>query len=78
MEANFEFGAPIQIGRGRPKLIRDRSANTPGKNNLNLPEEKMTKEQLEQALETIGEDPNSTTINDNNGNNHNNIETEQI
>ena len=34
MEASFEFSYPIQIGRGRPKLFRDRSANTPGKNNL--------------------------------------------
>ena len=40
--------------------------------------EKMTEEQLEQALETIAEDPNNTTIFDNNGNNYDNIKTEQI
>ena len=38
----------------------------------------MTEEQLGQALETIGEDPNNTTIIDKNGNYHNNIKTEQI
>ena len=34
MEASFEFSSQIKIGRGRPKLIRDRSVN--GKNNLKL------------------------------------------
>ena len=38
----------------------------------------MTEEQLEQALETIAEDPNNTTIFDNNGNIYNNIKTEEI
>ena len=28
--ASFEFSYSIQIGRNRPKLIRDQSANTPG------------------------------------------------
>ena len=27
METSSEFSSPIQIGRGRPKLIRDRTAN---------------------------------------------------
>ena len=77
MEGSFEFSYPIQVGRGRTKLIQNRSARTPGKNNLKLHVEKMTEEQLEQALETIAEDPNKTTIFDNNGDNYNNI-TEQI
>ena len=38
----------------------------------------MSKEQLEQALETIAEDPKDTTIIDNNGNNHTNMNTKQI
>ena len=37
----------------------------------------MTEEQLEQALETIAEDANNTTIIDNNGNNHSNMKTKQ-
>ena len=74
MEASFEFSSPIQIGRGRLTLIRIRTANTPGKSNLKLHVERMSEEQLEQALETIAEDPNNTTIIDNiiDNNNHTN------
>ena len=80
MEASFEFSSPDQLSRGRPRLIRDRSTNTPGKNSLKLHVEKMTEEQLEQALETIV-DPNITTIIDNNGNpdndGNNNMKTDR-
>ena len=38
----------------------------------------MTEEQLEQALELIAKDPTNTIIIENNGNNQNNIKTEQI
>ena len=76
MEASFEFSSPDQIGRGRPRLIRDRSTITPGNNSLKLHVEKMTEEQLEQALETIV-DPYNTPIIDNNGNPNNNIKTDR-
>ena len=38
----------------------------------------MSKEQLEQAVETITEDQNNTIIIDNNDKNHTNINTQQI
>ena len=47
-------------------------------NNLKLHVDKMMERQLEQALETIVEDPNKTTIIDTNGNNHDNIKIELI
>ena len=57
-------------------LIRDRNTSTPGKKTWKLNVEKAKEEKLEQALETIAEDPNNTTIIDNNVNNHNNIKIE--
>ena len=68
MDASFDFTPPIPIGRSRPKLFRSRSPDSPGTNNLKLHVDKMTDQQLEQAIETINEDPITVTIVDNNGN----------
>ena len=57
-------------------MIRDGNTNTPGKNTWKLHVEKAKEKELEQALETIAENPNSTTVVVNNGNNHKNIKTE--
>ena len=77
METSFDFTPPIQIGRGRKKAIKER---TPGENNLKLHVDRMSEEQLEQAMEAIAENPTTITIVDNNGNenqnNQNQIKTE--
>ena len=73
VEANFEFTSPIQLGRGRKKP----SPSTPGRSNLRLHVDVMTEEQLEQAMQTIHENPTTTTIVDNTGN-QNKIKTNII
>ena len=78
MEASFELSSPIQLGLGRRKLIRNRNTNTPGENNLKIHVDNMTEEQLEQVLGTIPNGPNHTTIVDNNGIDHNNINTDVL
>ena len=75
MNASFVFNLPTPIGRGRPKLIRSRSLKLPGDSILKLHEDKMTKLQLEQVIETINEDPTTITTVDNNAN-ENQIKTE--
>ena len=60
MDEEFEFTPPTLIRRGGPK--------SPGAGNLKLHVENMNEQQLEQALETINENPTATTIIDNNGN----------
>ena len=65
MDTSFDFTPPIQIGRGRKKMTKEK---TPGKNNLKLHVDRMSEEQLEQAMEAIAEDPTTITIVDNNGN----------
>ena len=77
MDASFDFTPRIPIGRGRPKLFRSRSPNSPGTNNLKLHVDRMTDQQLEQAIETINEDPITVTIVDINGN-ENQIKSEII
>ena len=67
MDEEFEFTPPTPIRRGGPK--------SPGAGNLKLHVENMNEQQLEQALETINENPTTTTIIDNNGN-ENYIKTE--
>ena len=67
MEEEFEFTPPTPIRRGEPQ--------SPGAGNLKLHVENMNEQQLEQALETINENPTTTTIIDNNGN-ENYIKTE--
>ena len=69
METSFDFTPPIQIGRGRKKTIKEK---TPGENNLKLHVDRMSGEQLEQAMEAIAEDPTTITIVDNNGNENQN------
>ena len=69
METSFDFTPPIQIGRGRKKTIKEK---TPGENNLKLHVDRMSEEQLEQAIEAIVEDPTTITIVDNNGNENQN------
>ena len=71
VEANFEFTFPKQLGRGRKKP----SPTTPGRSNLRLHVDAMTEEQLEQAMQTINENPTTTKIVDNTGN-QNKIKTE--
>ena len=79
METSFDFTPPIQIGRGRKKTTKEK---TPGEKNLKLHVDRMSEEQLEQAMEAIAEDPTTITIVDNNGNenqnqnNQNQIKTE--
>ena len=54
---------------------------TTGENNLKLHMDRMSEEQLEQAMEAITEDPTTNTIVDNNGNenqNQNNQEPNTI
>ena len=52
---------------------------TPRRKNLKMHVENMNEGQLQQAMETIAEDPNNVTIIDNNGNENNyNIKTEMI
>ena len=74
VEANFEFPSPKQLGRGRKKP----SPSTPGRSNLRLHVDVMTEEQLEQAMQTINENPTTTTIVDNTGNQKINTETNII
>ena len=64
---------PTQIGRCRRKPSR--SPNSPGERNLNLHVDRMKEQQLEQAIETIKEDPTTVTLIDKNGN-ENQIKTE--
>ena len=78
LEARFEITSPIQIGRGRRKLIGNRNA-TPGGSNLQMHVENMNEEQLKQALEKKTDDPNKVTIIDNNCNeNKNNKKTDLL
>ena len=78
LEDSFDFAAPTQIGRGRAKT-QDKKAKIPGEGNLKMHVGNMNVEQLQQAMETIDENPDNITIVDNNGNNENyNIKTEII
>ena len=65
METSFDFTPPTQIGRGRKKLIREK---TPGANNQKLHVDRMNDQQLDQAIEAIAENPTAITSVDNNGN----------
>ena len=65
MDTSFDFTPPIQIGRGRKKTTKEK---TPGENNLKLHVDRMSEDQLNQAMEAIAEDPTTITIVDNNGN----------
>ena len=56
-------------------MIRSRSPKSPGETNLRLHVDRMTEQQLEQAIETINKDPTTITIVDNNGN-ENQIKTD--
>ena len=79
LDDSFDFAATIQVGRGRKKQPQSTKPNTPGKDNLKMHVENMNKEQLQQARETIAENPSNVTIIDNNGNDDNyNIKTELI
>ena len=79
MDTSFDITPPIQIGRGRKKMTKEK---TPGENNLKLHVDRMSEEQLEQAMEAIAEDPTTITVVDNSGNenqnqnNQNQIKTE--
>ena len=77
MDASFVFTPPTPIGGGKPKPIRICSPNSSGASNLKLHVDKMTKQQLEQAIETISEDPSTITIVNNKGN-ENEIKTEVV
>ena len=68
LKDSFDFAAPIQVGRGRKKPPQSTKTKTPGKNNLKMHVDNMNEEQLQQALETIAEDPSIVIIIDNNGN----------
>ena len=75
MEENFNLTPPTPIGRGRPKFVRNRDTKSPGSSNLKLHVDNMNEQQLEQAIETITENPTTTTIVDNTSN-ENQIKTE--
>ena len=83
MEESFDLTPTTPIGRGRPKLVRNRDPKSSGANNCrqrttcaDKPHvDNMNEQQLEQALETITENPVTTTIVDNTGN-ENQIKTE--
>ena len=75
MERSFDLTPPKPIGRGRPKLVRNRDPESPEIRNLKLHVDNMNEQQLEQAIETITENPTTTTIVDNTGN-ENQINTE--
>ena len=77
MEESFDLTPPTPIGRGRPKLEQVTSSlvTSPGTSNLKLHVENMNEQQLEQAIETITENPTTTTIVDITGN-ENQIKTE--
>ena len=62
---------------GKPKPIGNCPPKSPSANNLKLPVDKMTEQQLEQAIETISEDLTTITIVDNNSN-ENQIKTEIV
>ena len=70
MEESFDLTPPTPIGRDRPKLVRNRDPKSPlaGASNLKLHVDNVSKQQLEQAIETIIENPTTTTIVDNTGN----------
>ena len=68
MKESFDLTPTTPIGRGRPKLVRNRNPKSPGENNLKLHVDNMNEQQLEQAIETITENPTTTTIVDNTGN----------
>ena len=85
LDDRFDFAAPIQVERGRPKGKRkaktaQKHNNThAGESNLKMHVENMNEDQLQQATETINEDPNNITFVDNNGNDGNyNIKTESV
>ena len=69
MDTSFDFTPPIQIGGARKKKTKEK---TPGENYLKLHVDRMSEEQLEQAMEAIVEDPTTITIVDNNGNENQN------
>ena len=54
------------------KKKKDNRVKNPGENNLKLHVDRMSEEQLEQAMEAIAEDPTKFTIVDNNGNENQN------
>ena len=68
MEESFDLTPTTPIGRERPKLVRNRDPKSPGANNLKLHVDNMNEQHLEQAIETITENPTTTTIVDNTGN----------
>ena len=67
-DESFDLTPPTPIGRNRPKLLRNRSPKSPGASNLRLNMDKMTEQQLKQAIGTISDDTTTITIVDNNGN----------
>ena len=68
MEESFDLTPTAPIGRRRPKLVRNRDPKSLGANNLKLHVDNMNEQQLEEAIETITENPANTTIVDNTGN----------
>ena len=68
MDASIDFTPPTPIGGGKPKPIRNCSPKSPGASNLKLHVNRLTEQQLEQALETVSEDPPTITIVDYTGN----------
>ena len=50
MEESFDFTPPTPIGRGRPKLIRNRDPKSPGAINLKLNVDNMNEQQLDQNI----------------------------
>ena len=77
METSFDFTPPTPIGRGRPKLIHRCSPKSAGESNLELQVDRMTEQQLGQAIEIINEDPPTITVVDKNGH-ENQLKTEII
>ena len=69
--------ASLGNGRGRKKLIRDRTFQSPGDNNLKFYVENMKQQQLDEARHAIDENPDVITVIDRNGNT-NSIKTEPI
>ena len=57
----FALAVPIQIGRGRPKQPKNTKTNKPGETNLKIYVENINEDQLQQAIETINENPNKIT-----------------
>ena len=56
MDESFDSTPLTPIGRGRPKLFKKHSPKSPGTSNLKIHVDKVSEQQLEQAIELINED----------------------